>query len=775
MPRLGNRHLAFALLALTLAAFAPVRHNGFVDFDDEIYVTRNPAVLNGLSGKGFRWAWTTFHANYYQPLTWLSLQFDAQFFSTPSPTGEPLPNPAAVHLHSLLWHAASVLLLFALCLRLTGCHWRSFFVAALFAVHPLRVESVAWAAERKDVLSGFFGLLALWAYSRYAEKPGVGRYLLVFVALLLSLLSKPMLITLPFVLLLLDFWPLRRPLPLRRLVLEKVPLFALAAAIGVLTIIARRQNAAPVSLAALPLLDRLANAVLGYNWYVLASFWPMRLGAYYPHPEHNWSALAVAAGAASLLALTAVALRQARRRPWLLVGWLWFTVTLLPVIGLAQGGTQAWADRFSYFAQIGLLLAVVWLLAEVVERWHVPAAVAGTAGALTLGCLAVLTALQVGTWRDTPTLWKNVLAVTRDNARAHVNLGKYYLETGQLDRAETHLGEAVRLQPEATEYQHFHGIALMSLGRLDEAARRFLDVLGKLPDYTDAWHNLGTVRLRQGDPARAIKSFRRALALQPGAADTRAALGMALWRIGQREEAVQAYRAALKINPEEAEAWHGLGTERLSRGDPGQAVAAFEKAWQCKPGLVKVAGDLGLALGRLGYWDEAVHRLRDAVQLQDKAEEFLKQCQGRIVETGPTPRAVVLRCRLGFALYQVRQREAAADTYREALRRDPRWPQRYVDQAWRLATSPDANARDPQLAFELASQALQATGSPSAALLDTLAAAQAALGRYQEAAQTARQALERASATESNADLARSIREHLASYQQGQPVQAGRN
>jgi tetratricopeptide (TPR) repeat protein len=770
MPRLRTWHLGVGLFALTVAAFAPVRHNGFVDFDDEVYITHNPEVLNGLHGSGFRWAWTTFHANYYQPLTWLSLQFDAQFFSTASPGGAPLPGAAAVHIHSLLWHAASVLVLFALCLRLSSCRWRSFFVAALFAVHPLRVESVAWAAERKDVLSVFFGLVALWAYARYAERPGVGRYLGVLGALLLSLLAKPMLITLPFVLLLLDFWPLRRA-PRLALLLEKVPLFALAAGIAVLTVVARRQNHAPVSLDAISLQDRLANAVLGYNWYLFTTFWPVRLGAYYPHPEHAWTVLSVGAGAGLLLILTVLAFAQARRRPWLLVGWLWFGITLLPVIGLAQGGNQAWADRFSYFPQIGLLLAVVWGLAEGAARRRVPELAVGTAGVLVLGCLGALTWLQVGTWRDTPTLWKNVLAVTRDNPRAHVNLGKYYLETGQLDEAETHLAEAVRLRPDSFEFRHFHGCALLALGRLDEAAGRFLSVLAESANYVDAWHNLATVRLRQGDAQRALNCFRRALALQPDAPDTLSASGLALWRLGQRRQAVEAFQAALKRNPTDAEAWHGLGLASLSEGDPGKAVIPLEKALQFSPRMVKAAGNLGLALGRLGYWDQAATHLANAVKWQDLGEDWLTRMKGRVVELESTRQAVILRGHLGYALFRASRRQDAADVYRQALRLDPHWPQRFTARAWRLATTRDVNTRDPQLAFELASQALQATDSPSASLLDTLAAAQAALGRYEEAARTARQALAQLSTTNADANLAQAIRAHLERYQQGQSVQ----
>ena len=286
---------------------------------------------------------TTDHCGYYQPISWLSLQVDAQLFSGTSPTGDPILSPAAFHAQGLFWHTASAVLLFVLWQRLTGMRWSSFLVAALFALHPLRVESVAWAAERKDVLSVFFGLATLWAYLRYTERPGVLRYLAVMIAMLLSLLSKPMLLTLPFVLLLLDYWPLGRTAAVsrRRLLLEKVPLLGLTIGISILTWLTRQHADAIVPLTSLSFSARLANALTAYAWYVGHTFYPVNLAVLYPHPYENWSLSAALVGLATLLVLSGLALWQRRRRPWLIVGWLWFVGTLLPVIGFAQGGTQA--------------------------------------------------------------------------------------------------------------------------------------------------------------------------------------------------------------------------------------------------------------------------------------------------------------------------------------------------------------------------------------------------------------------------------------------------
>jgi hypothetical protein len=318
----------------------------------------------------------------------------------------------------------------------------------------MHVESVAWAIERKDVLSGFFGILTLWCYAYWVENPRRTRYLGMTVAFLLGLLAKPMLITLPFVLLLLDFWPLRRwgSAPPRvlpgRLVLEKAPLFALAAAIAVVTMLAREHHGAVVSLDTLPMSERLANALASYSSYLCATFWPTGLAVLYPHPHGNWALAPVLAGAAALLCLSALARRQASRRPWLVVGWLWFVGTLVPVIGLAQGGSQAWADRFSYWPHVGLFAAVAWGLGEIADRLRVPAAVGGAAGTLVLGGLAAVTWVQVGYWRDNTTLWERTVAVTRDNHWAHQHLSLSYRKRGRLEEADLQLEAAARIQRE---------------------------------------------------------------------------------------------------------------------------------------------------------------------------------------------------------------------------------------------------------------------------------------------------------------------------------------
>jgi hypothetical protein len=342
----------------------------------------------------------------------------------------------------------------------------------------MRVESVAWAAERKDVLSVFFGILTLWAYAGFVKKGGWLRYLGVAAAYSLSLLAKPMLMTLPCALLLLDYWPLCRTRSLgpstldattgasrtarsfAQLLLEKVPLFALAAGIAIVTEFARDQTHAAVPLGELAISARLANALTAYGAYLVDTFYPVRLAVMYPHPMENWSLARTLAGAAVLLGGLVVSLRQRRTWPWLTVGWLWFVVSLLPVIGFSQGGPQARADRFCYWAHIGLFVAVIWGLGRAVEYWRVPEWIPKTVAATTITCLAVITWFQVGYWHDPVSLWQRALAVTEDNAEAHQHLGKYYLDHAQMEKAAAHLEEAVRIEPRSSEHRRFLTTAL---------------------------------------------------------------------------------------------------------------------------------------------------------------------------------------------------------------------------------------------------------------------------------------------------------------------------
>jgi protein O-mannosyl-transferase len=475
--------IALALALLTIAAYRDAPFNNFIDLDDPDYASANPNVRDGLTPAGFVWALTTFHAANWHPLTWLSLQLDASLLG---------PGPVGYHLTNLLLHTANVVLLFLVLRRMTGALWRSALVAALFAVHPLHVESVAWVAERKDVLSTFFWVVTLAAYAHYAARPSPGRYLLVMALFVLGLLAKPMLVTLPCVLLLLDYWPLRRlagrqqpagyaQAPASRLVLEKVPLLLASALACVLTLAAQAGAGAVSGMQQVSLPQRIGNALLAYEWYLGKTFWPVGLGLLYPYPT-TVSLVEVLGAGAVLTAVTVLAVWQVRRRPYLLVGWLWFLGTLVPVLGIVQVGEQAHADRYAYVPHIGLFFAFVWGLADLCAGLRVPVAVrAGLAGVVLLA-LAVLTFEQVGYWQDGISLWEHTLTVTGPNPRAHDSLGTLYLYQDNFTEARRHAEEAIRLDPRNSR-SHFNlGVIFEEKDAdLDRAEEEFRTVLRLAP------------------------------------------------------------------------------------------------------------------------------------------------------------------------------------------------------------------------------------------------------------------------------------------------------
>jgi len=786
MSRCVNFCPYIGLLLLTVIAYLPLRNNDFVDFDDEKYITSNPNVIGGLKGSGIRWAWTNYEGNYWMPISWLSLQLDAHLFaskSDPRNGGRTVLSPVAFHADNLLWHTASCVLLFHLLHSLTAARWCSFLASALFAVHPMHVESVAWATERKDVLSCFFGLLTLWAYARYVQRPGWQRYLALTMAYLMSLLSKPMLLTLPFLLLLLDYWPLHRiagratdpaergqKSALGRLVMEKTPLLAIAVAFGILTLFFRHKSGTVIPLSVMPWSARIANALSAYSWYLWATVYPVNLMCLYPHPNLNWSLRASLEGAILLLALTGLSFWNPGRRRWMLVGWLWFAGSLVPVLGLAQGGLQAWADRFSYWPHIGLFIAAAWGLGEIVERLRVPRLVAGAAAAVLLVCLGAGTWIQVGFWRSSVTLWERALAVQKDHEQANVHLGQYYLDLGRLDKAEFHFAEAVRLAPFFPVNQNQLGVILLALGKAKEAASHFQEALQQERDNADYWHNLGIALLTEGSPdtlENAALCFRHALRIQPSFSDSQASLGVALWRAGERKEAVRTFQDVLSRDPSSAEAWHGLGLAHLAQGKVDEAIKELSLALR-KGNRANVRSDLGVALGRRNQWAAAASLHRTALQIQVEANRWLEKMNGRPPAPDSIPPVVLFRCRLAFSMNRLGDRRAA-EVYRKAFQDDPLWPEKFRDKAWKLVTDSNINLRDPLSAYEFTSQSAEGVTEPSASLLDTLAAAQAALGQFVEASQSANRALKKALA-ESDLPLADAIRCRLKRYAKGLPA-----
>lgn len=570
------------LVLLTVATFLPVKDANFISYDDIDYVVRNPNVLKGLHPAGLGWALTSFDAGNWHPLTWVSHMLDVSLFGL---------RPGAHHLMNLALHTAAAVLLLLALTGMTGALWPSFFVAALFAVHPLHVESVAWVAERKDVLSGLFAMLTLLAYLRYLKRPSAGRYLGVVAVFALGLMAKPMLVTLPFALLLLDWWPLGRFRNTAdmsatagwRPFLEKTPLLALAAVSSVLTYLAQKQGGAMTDIDYFPLAARVSNALVSYVKYIGKMLWPRDLIYFYPHPLGTLSRGQVALSLLLLAAITAIAITCRRRRPWLTTGWLWYLGTLVPVIGIVQVGRQAMADRYSYLPLIGLFVAIAWEA----RSWAVRAkggrlALALGAAAL-LATLAGLTYRQAGHWNDTQTLSNHLLAIDPRNYVAYNLQGMDLLLRHEAAKAVPLLRRSLALHPGYHEARYNLALALAELGETDEALLQFALLVRANPRDAEASYNLGLQLAARGNLQQALEMFAAALALEPRRARIHYSLGRTLDALGRSEEAVARYRAALELDPDDADVHNNLGATLAEQGRTEEALGHFEAAVRLAP------------------------------------------------------------------------------------------------------------------------------------------------------------------------------------------------
>jgi tetratricopeptide (TPR) repeat protein len=640
-----------ALAGLTLLVYCPCFDHPFVRLDDQDYVTRNPHVQAGLTADGVRWAFTTFACGNWHPLTWLSLELDATLYGG--------RNAGGFHLTNVLLHAANAVVLFLVLNRMTGAVWRSGAVAALFALHPLHVESVAWVAERKDTLSALFWVLTLAAYVWYVRRPEVGRYLLVVATFALGLMAKPMLVTLPCVLLLLDYWPLRRwrpalgriadpsgkqggleirpteerapapppATPFRTLLLEKVPLFALALASCVLTFVAQSRDEAVQSFQAFPSGVRVANALLAYVGYLGKAFWPVDLAVYYPHPGAGVSVAGALGAGALLLGLTALALGPGRRRPYLAVGWLWYLGTLVPVIGLVQVGGQAMADRYTYVPLVGLFLLVTWGAADLAGALRLSGFWPAAAAAVALSACVALTWAQLGYWGSDRDLWEHALAVTGPNQYGHCSLAECLEEEGDLDAARRHYQQAVAVDPGQVRPHNSLGNVLRKLGRTDEAAAQYRTALQLDPTFALAHYNLGLVLTDAGRTDEAAAEFRQAVALDPGLLPARCDLGMCYYGQGRLGEAVAEFEAAVALDPQLPATHSTLGNLLAELGRSEEAAAEYRTAVRLDPGLAAAHYNLGLVLADLGQLEEARAEYRRALELgAPRAADQLRAC-----------------------------------------------------------------------------------------------------------------------------------------------------
>ncbi len=612
--------------------YAPVAGFDFVNFDDPEYVTRNTQVGRGVTLPGLERALTSGDAANWFPVTRVSHLLDTQLFGMRS---------GLHHLSSVWWHALAAVLLFAFLKRATQARWPSAWAACVFALHPLHVESVAWVAERKDVLCAFFWFLALWAYVRYTERPGRGRYLAVLLWFCLGLMSKPMIVTLPFLLLMLDAWPLRRLS--RAAVVEKIPFFALAGVSAAVTYLVQQSSGAVKEISRLPMGPRIENALVSCAVYCLKTIWPSGLAVFYPYPA-AFAWWMVAAAGLALALVTVLALRWFGSAPYLAAGWFWFLVTLAPVIGLVQVGAQARADRYMYVPMVGLTIMLAWGAADLARRWRTAARPIAAAAIVTCLAAAGVSAAQIEHWQNSETLFQQALAVTADNYLAEHNLGSYLLASGRISEAIPHLEAALRIRPESAPARSDLASALAQIpGRLPEAIAQYQAAVRLLPDSAILHHNLASALAQFPDRLpEAIAEYRAALRIDPDYAEAHNDLGFALAQVpGGLAEAMAEYRAALRLRPDYAEAHYNLGVALSKTGGRLPAAAAeFEAALRLKPDYAEAHNDLGVVLTQLpGRTPEAIAHFEAAVRIQaDYADAHynlgvaLSQIPGRMPE-----------------------------------------------------------------------------------------------------------------------------------------------
>ncbi len=604
--------ICLALTALNLFIYAPVGGFEFVNWDDPSYITENAQVMKGLSRETFRWAITTAHSPYWHPVTWLTHLLDVRLFGL---------DAGWHHVTNALLHAINTLLIFGLFRTMTGDAWRSAFIAAVFGVHPLHVESVAWVTERKDVLSTLFWALTVWAYTAYVRAPEVRKYLAVVVLFCLAVMSKPMVVTLPAVLLLFDIWPLQRVSLIAfdrhawtRAIVDKLPLLAITVGTSIVTVIIQRDVGAMAGLDALPLHVRIANAIMGYLSYIWMTVWPAGLAAFYPIQQYPGWLVAIAA--ATLLAVS-IAVVVARRQPYLLVGWFFYLVTLSPVIGLLQAGEQRMADRFMYVPMFGLLIVVAWGVPELLKRSDARRVLVPAAVAIVM-VFTVTARAQTMHWASSLTLWEHAARVTPDSYIAHENLGQALRERGRLDEAAASYRRALEhAPPHSPNYiaviHNSLGIVATRQGNTDAALTHFQEAVRVDDDFAEPRNNLANALAGLGRPADALEHYRAAVRLEPELTEPRVGLGSALLTLGQTEEAIVQYQEALRIDPALAQAHNGLGAALARQGRTDEAIARYTEALRLDPKLPTAHLNMAVALIKLGRVADARIHLERAL------------------------------------------------------------------------------------------------------------------------------------------------------------------
>ncbi len=622
-----------ALAAATIIAYELIRHNGFVGYDDNEYIVKNQHVAGGITQQSVTWAFTKPYASNWHPLTWISHMLDCQVFGL---------NPLGHHLVSVAFHIVNALLLFWILKRISGSIWASAFVAAVFAVHPVQVESVAWASERKTVLSGLFWLLTMAAYVRYTRQPAFGRYILVLLVFSLCIMTKPIVVTLPLVLLLLDYWPLKRiggrrtedgrreeegqKTSLKWLIIEKIPLLAMSAFLSVMTFVSQKSGGAMSTTEHMPLDYRIANTFLSYIKYIGKMIWPSGLAVYHPHPRTSFSDAAVVICTLLFVLITIFSIYMGRRKRYISVGWLWYVGTLVPMIGLVQVGAQAIACRYMYLSMVGLLIIVAWAVKDLVEsRFHLKV-IAAVSAISVLSVFIILTRMQVGHWQNTITLFEHTLNVTKDNAAAEHNYGHALSEAGLLDEAAIHLNRAVQLVPEFVEARNNLGKLYLKQGKISEAIDCFTELAKRKDAPAEVHYSLASALLMQKRYDEAISQLSIVLELDPSNAHAPSAMAVALMSAGRTDEAIACFNKYLRLNENSTELHYNLAVALTMQKKYDEAIRHFTRVTELDPnnagalnGLARTLDNLAVSYADAGRFDDAKAAAEKAMNIARKA------------------------------------------------------------------------------------------------------------------------------------------------------------
>jgi protein O-mannosyl-transferase len=752
--------VCFFLALITWLVFGQTRHYKFINYDDNIYVYQNPHVTQGLTFKGIVWAFTHSHAHNWHPLTTISHMMDCRLYGL---------SAGGHHLSNVLLHVIAVVLLFLVLRRMTTAFWLSAFVAAVFAIHPLHVESVAWVSERKDVLSGLFFMLTLGAYVRYVRRSGgttknfrlwTHGYLWVLIFFTLGLISKPMLVTLPFVLLLLDYWPLDRLRPLqagpvfrlgsypvpRRLIVEKVPLLVLALLSCLTTLLA--QQGGIQSFEHFPLSLRMGNAVVSAAVYLWQLVYPAGLAVLYPYPANGLALWKVVLSLIVLVSISAGAFALRHRRPYLMVGWLWYLIMLVPVIGIVQVGVQARADRYTYLPQIGLYVLIAWATKDLFASRRIRRWVLGVSAALVVALLAAHARIQTSYWRNNESLWTHTLACTSRNNIALTNVGVYLLETGRLEEGMADLQKALEIDPNDVFAHNDLGKAFLTMGRDTEAIAHLQKALDLNPKVAVVHNNLGDAFLHAGQLKQAVTQYQKALEIKPDYFEAGNSLRLVLGQPEHENEAIAYYRDALEINSNNAEAHNNLGNVLIRKGRVDEGIVHFQKALEINPKLAEAHSNLGNAFMQKGQAEAAIAQYKKALEIN--------------------PNHAGIHNNLGLAYSQHGAVKDGMSEYEKALEINPQFADAQNNLAWALATCPEAALRNGTKAVELAEKADRLSKGEDPNIIGTLAAAYAEARRFSEAIATAERAMLLASAKKNTA-MADALQRQIKSYKAGFP------